>query len=221
MPSTPSTEEQASWSRSGENAAYTIPRTGVVPSEPTVSAEEEELSADPSEHYTHDDGTFDITQGMAGASIRSQSRDQRSSEGYQDHQKGDATQVGWVSSQGSQAETPSGQQYYPASQASTSIYEGYPASQSTGNQSYGYGQQYVTAGVYSAGPSSFGSSAGVYGAGHSSYGSLSSSSSVPPTPDNTVRKIRTRNPKRTYDELDKSIFAVFQLLMELLILDRI
>jgi hypothetical protein len=74
--------------------------------------------------------------------------------------------------------------------------------------------------VYGAGPS-YGSTAGVLGAGPSSYGSFSSSSSVPPTPDNTMRNIRARNTKRASDELDKSISAVFRLLMELLIIGRI
>ncbi len=212
--SSTSTQALASWPQSGEN----VPRTPVLPSEESAPAEEGEQPADPSDHYTLDDGTFGITQGLAGTSIRPHSRDHRSSEEYQD--SGNANQVGYASSPGSQAETSSGQPYFPASKASTGIYEGYPASQSTGNPGYGYGQQYSTAGVYGAGPS-YGSTAGVLGAGPSSYGSFSSSSSVPPTPDNTMRNIRARNTKRASDELDKSISAVFRLLMELLIIGRI
>lgn len=205
VPSSTSTQEQASWTQSGENAAYTVPRTPVVPSEQSAPAEEEEQSADPSDNYTHDDGTFGITQGLAGASIRSHSRDHwdhRSPEEYQDPQRGNANQVGYDSSQ---AESSSGQQYFPGSQASTGIYGGSTASQSTRIQGYGYGQQYATAEMYGAGPSSYGSPP----------------TSAPPIQDNTPRKIRTRNPKRSFDELDKSISAVFRLPMELLIIDRI
>jgi hypothetical protein len=200
--------------QSGEN----VPRTQtVVHSEESAEPQEEEQLANPSEYYTHDDPTLGITQTLAGASIRSHSSDHRSSEEYRDPQKGDANQLRYSSSQ---VGTSSGQHYIPVSQASTSIYGGYSASQASPSiyggyvasqptqiQGYGYSQQHITAGVHGAGPSS--------------YGSNSGSSSVPPAQDNTMRKIRTRNPKRNHDELDKSITAVFQLPMELLIIDRI
>jgi hypothetical protein len=194
-----------------------VPRTpNVVSSEQSAQPQEEEQLADTSENYTHD-GTFGITQSLAGASIRSHSSDHRSSEEYRDPQKGDANQLRYSSSQ---VGTSSGQQYIPVSQASTSIYGGYSASQASPSiyggyvasqptqiQGYGYGQQHIMAGAY--------------GAGLSSYASPSSSSSVPPTLDSNMRNIRTRNPEQKFDELDKSISAVFRLPMELLIIDRI
>lgn len=199
-PSSTSTQELASWTHSGEN----VPRTPVIPSEDSAPAEEGEQPADPSHHFTHthDDGTFGITQGLAGASIRPRSRDHRSSEDYQNPQRESANQVGYDSSQ---AESSSGHQYFQPSQASTGFYGGSTASQSTRIQGYGYGQQYATAETYGAGPS---------------YGSPQSSPYAPGTEDNAPRKIRPRNSKRN-SELDKSISAVFRLPIELIIFDRI